>query len=179
MACNNTAYTLGGLNVSCKESSLGGIRAVYVGGFDDIKVEKADGKLGVVKISLAEGASKMKKYTLLKNSGNLVSELQTSDFAAPTWQNSVVLQFPKMNAKKRNEVMALLLTPSRVVVEDANGTLWLMGKDNYVDGTAGSGDTGTNSTDNNHYELTLQDISAELPFEVESVTGLVDDSVNA
>lgn len=180
--CTNIPYSINGLNIACKDSSLGGIKAVYVGGFDEVIVTPNSGSTVADKNTVTvtmSGSAKLKKYTLLKNSGNLVSEMQTSDYAAPTFQNSVVISFAKMEAKKRNEVMALLLTPSRVIVEDANGTLFLMGKDNYVEGVAGTGDTGTSGTDNNHYEITLQDISAELPFIVEMDMSIVDTSVNA
>ena len=45
---------------------------------------------------------------------------------------------------------------------------WYLGKDNYVECSAGSATTGTAASDANHYELTLSDTSAELPYEVDA-----------
>ena len=62
--------------------------------------------------------------------------------------------------------MALMMSACAVIVLDANGKYWYLGKDNYVECSAGSATTGTAASDSNHYELTLTDTSAELPYEV-------------
>jgi hypothetical protein len=74
----------------------------------------------------------------------------------------------KMETSKRLEIMALMMSACAVIVKDANDKYWYLGKDNYVECSAGSATTGTATSDANHYELTLSDTSAELPYEVDA-----------
>jgi hypothetical protein len=55
-----------------------------------------------------------------------------------------------------------------VIVKDANGKYWYLGKDEPVNASAGDGQTGTNRGDANRYTLTLQDNSLEMPYEVDA-----------
>ena len=164
MACNS--YTLSGINNVCKESSFGGIKEVFVAPFEDITSVSVDSGTSVITgITMASGKT-FSEYKLLKNTGSLTSTLNTSDTSASYFTNEVTLQFMKMETTKRLEIMALMLTSCAVIVKDANNKYWYLGKDNYVDCTAGSAQTGTAASDANHYELTLTDTSAELPYEV-------------
>ena len=72
----------------------------------------------------------------------------------------------KMETAKRIEIMALMMSACAVIVRDSNDKYWYLGKDNYVECSAGSAQTGTAISDSNHYELTLTDTSSELPYEV-------------
>ena len=74
----------------------------------------------------------------------------------------------KMETSKRMEIMALMMSSCAVIVKDANNRYWYLGKDNYVECSAGTATTGTAASDSNHYELTLSDTSAELPYEVDA-----------
>ena len=109
---------------------------------------------------------KFKQYKLLKSTGGLTSTLNASETSASYFTNEVTLQFMKMETSKRLEIMALMMSACAVIVLDANGKYWYLGKDNYVECSAGSATTGIASSDSNHYELTLTDTSAELPYEV-------------
>ena len=65
-----------------------------------------------------------------------------------------------------------------VIVKDSNNKYWYLGKDNYVECSAGTATTGTATSDANHYELTLSDTSSELPYEVDaSVIDSITDEV--
>lgn len=175
MACNS--YTLTGLNTACKESSFGGIREVFVAPYDDIASVSVATGTSLLTPTMVSG-KKFKQYRLLKNTGALTSTLNTSDTTTPYFTNEVTLQFMKMETSKRLEIMALLLSPCAVIVHDANGKYWYLGKDNYVEASAGTATTGTASGDANHYELTLQDTSLELPFEVaESVINSIVETI--
>ena len=72
--------------------------------------------------------------------------------------------------------MSLMMAACAVIVLDANGKYWYLGKDNYVECSAGTATTGTASSDANHYELTLSDTSTELPYEVDAtiISSIVD-----
>lgn len=164
MACNS--YTLGGWNDACKQSSFGGIKRVFIALIDDVESTSVDSS-GLLTPTMVTG-KKFQEYKLLKSTGSLTSTLNTSETSASYFTNEVTLQFMKMETGKRLEIMAIMMSSCAVVVEDGNGKLWYLGKDNYVECTAGSAQTGTAVADSNHYELTLTDTSAELPYEVDS-----------
>ena len=167
MACNS--YTLTGINNSCKETTFGGIKEVLIAPYEDVESTTVSTGTSLLTVTMASG-KKFKQYKLLKNTGSLTSTLNTSETSASYFTNEVALQFMKMETSKRIEIMALMLTSCAVIVKDANNKYWYLGKDNYVDCTSGSAQTGTAAGDSNHYELTLTDTSAELPYEVDSST---------
>lgn len=166
MACSS--YTLTGLNTICKETSFGGIKEVLIAPFDDITGITVDGTTHMITTIGVASAKPFKQYKLLKSTGGLTSTLNTSETSTSYFTNEVTLQFMKMETSKRMEIMALMMSACAVIVLDANGKYWYLGKDNYVEASAGSATTGTASSDANHYELTLSDTSAELPYEVDS-----------
>ena len=86
-----------------------------------------------------------------------------------------MLQFNRMETPKRVEMTALAQNELALIVKDANGKYWLLGKDEPVMATAGEGVTGTARGDRNGYGITLQDTSLEMPFEVDEtiVAGLI------
>ena len=165
MACNS--YTLAGLNTACKEPSFGGIKEVLIALYDDVAAVSVDSQTSLLTPSMASG-KKFKQYKLLKSTGGLTSTLNASETSTSYFTNEVTLQFMKMETSKRIEIMALMMSACAVIVRDANDKYWYLGKDNYVECSAGSATTGTATSDANHYELTLSDTSAELPYEVDS-----------
>ena len=173
MACNS--YTLTGLNTICKESSFGGVKEVLIALYDDVASTAVDGTTHLLTPTMVSG-KKFKQYKLLKSTSGLTSTLNTSETSASYFTNEVALQFMKMETQKRIEIMALMMSACAVIVKDANDKYWYLGKDNYVECSAGTATTGTATSDSNHYELTLQDTSAELPYEVDAdvITNIMD-----
>lgn len=165
MACNS--YTLTGLNTVCKEPSFGGIKEVLIAPYDDVTAVSVASGTSLLTPTMASG-KKFKQYKLLKSTGGLTSTLNTSETTTSYFTNEVTLQFMKMETSKRIEIMALMMSACAVIVKDANDKYWYLGKDNYVECSAGTATTGTATSDANHYELTLSDTSAELPYEVDS-----------
>lgn len=163
--CTSLAYTLEGMNVMCKESSFGGIKEVLVALYDDVASTSVDSGTTMLTPTMVSD-KKFKQYKLLKSTGGLTSTLNASETSTSYFTNEVTLQFMKMETSKRLEIMALMMSACAVIVLDANGKYWYLGKDNYVECSAGSATTGTATSDSNHYELTLTDTSAELPYEV-------------
>lgn len=174
MACNS--YTLTGLNTACKENSFGGIKEVLIALYDDVASVSVASGTSLLTPTMASG-KKFKEYKLLKSTGGLTSTLNTSETSASYFTNEVTLQFMKMETAKRIEIMALMMSQCAVIVRDANDKYWYLGKDNYVECSAGTAATGTATSDSNHYELTLTDTSMELPYEVDSsvISSLVDE----
>lgn len=163
MACN--IYSLSGLRNNCKESNIGGIKVVYVAPYDDVASVAVDAQTDMLTPTMVSG-KKFAEYKLLKSTSSLTSTLNTSETSASYFTNEVALQFSRLESAKRKEIMALMMAPCAVIVQDANGKYWYLGKDNYVECSAGSAQTGTAFGDFNHYELTLTDTSMELPYEV-------------
>lgn len=163
MACNS--YTLAGLNTACKEPSFGGIKEVLVALYDDVASTSVDSGTSMLTPVMVSGKT-FHEYKLLKSTGSLTSTLNASETSASYFTSEVTLQFMKMETAKRIEIMSLMMAACAVIVKDSNNKYWYLGKDNYVECSAGSATTGTASSDANHYELTLTDTSVELPYEV-------------
>ena len=175
MACNS--YTLTGLNTICKETSFGGIKEVLIAPYDDVASVSVASGTNLLTPTM-ESDKKFKQYKLLKSTGGLTSTLNTSETSASYFTNEVTLQFMKMETSKRMEIMALMMSSCAVIVKDSNNKYWYLGKDNYVECSAGTATTGTATSDANHYELTLSDTSSELPYEVDaSVIASITDEV--
>jgi hypothetical protein len=62
------------------------------------------------------------------------------------------------------------------IVKDANGLYWFLGNEEPLILSAGDGLTGTARGDRNGYSITLQDVSTELPVEVDgdAISGIVE-----
>lgn len=165
MACGS--YTLSGLNTACKEASFGGVKEVLIAPYDDISSLTVDTTTHLLTPTMVSGKT-FHEYKLLKSTGGLTSTLNTSETATNYFTNEVTLQFMKMETSKREEIMKLMMAQCAVIVLDMNGHYWYLGKDNYVECSAGTVTTGTATSDANHYELTLSDTSSELPYEVDA-----------
>lgn len=121
----------------------------------------------VSSITMASDA-KFKRYAFPRNTGSLSSNYAIDQTTGVRYVASdLVLQFNRMETAKRVEISALAQNDLVVIVKDANGKYWLLGKDDPVNATAGDGLTGTARTDRNGYSITLQDNSLEMPYEVD------------
>ena len=160
MSC--TSYTLKGITNDCS-TSKGGIREVYIADWQkDLFVL---GETSDTVASLKPDA-KFYKFFVKKNTSSFTSTA-TIDLANGVNYVSTELSlvFTKMETSKRLEMSALLLNDVAVLVVDANNKVWCLGKDNPVNATAGTGETGTAATDGNKYSITLTDESDTFPFE--------------
>lgn len=132
-------------------------------------IEKITAEEGVVKtITLTEG-EKFKSYYFNRNTGSMTSNYTLDPATGVRYVTTdLVLQFNRMETTKRIEVTALAQNELALIVKDANGKYWLLGKDEPVMATAGEGVTGTARGDRNGYGITLQDTSLEMPYEVDA-----------
>lgn len=171
MSC--TAYTLKGITNDCS-TSKGGIREVYIA--DWAKDLFTLGETSETVESLKADA-KFYKFFIKKNTSSFTSTA-TIDLANGVNYVSTELNlvFTKMETSKRIEMSALLLNDVAVLVTDANGKTWCLGKDNPVNATAGLAESGTAATDGNKFSITLTDESDTFPFEY---TGTLPTPANA
>lgn len=121
----------------------------------------------VSEITMAS-TDKFKRYAFPRNTGSLTSNYTIDPTTGVRYVVSdLVLMFNRMETAKRIEISALAQNDLVVIVKDANGKYWLLGKDEPVNATAGDGLTGTARADRNGYSITLQDNSLEMPYEVD------------
>lgn len=170
MACNQT---LAGLLKDCNPS-MGGIIEVLAANRDDIgAITLSEDKVS----EITTGAGKFHKYEFPRNTGSLSSNYQIAlENGTRYVVSDLVLVFNRMETAKRVEITALAQNNLILIVKDANGKYWLLGKDEPVVATAGDGLTGTARGDRNGYSITLQDNSHEMPYEVDEsiIAGLLE-----
>lgn len=163
MSCSQV---LNGIIRDCLPNQ-GGVAEIYAIAHENVS-EVTVGDNIITAITLASD-SKFTKYYLPKGTANMVS---TPTIDRATGVNYVAtdltIQFNRMSASKHIEVSALLASELAVIVKDANGVYWYLGKDEPVLATGGSGQTGTARTDGNFYQVILQDNSAMMPMEVDA-----------
>ena len=156
--------TLSGIAKDCG-SSMGGVVEIYVANASDVTAKTVtDNKISAITMV---STKYFHKYGFARNTGSLSSNYTIDETTGARFVASdLVLQFNRMETTKRVEISALAQGELVVIVKDANGLYWYLGKDAPVKATAGDGLTGTARADRNGYSITLQDNSLEMPFEV-------------
>ena len=164
MSCS--LNTLAGIAGSC-ESNQGGIIEVYINHFDQIdEVTVTSDKISA--ITLKSSGEKFHVYNFRRNTGSLTSTYTIDPANGVNFVTSdLTLVFAKQDTVKRIEISALALDDLVVIVKDANLRYWYLGKDEPVQASAATAQTGTARTDGNNYNITLQDTSLTLPYEVD------------
>lgn len=151
--------------------NIGGIKRVWLAEYDanDTIVMSADtdGNSFVSAVTFSDSAKTWNEFYLKKNSAQATSEYQVGDGGSVFCQTTLELNFNRQDAAKRAAIQSLALNELFVIYEDANGYKWFLGKDNPVTLSAGGGETGTQKTDLNKYNVSLVDDSMELPYRVD------------
>lgn len=139
--------------------SMGGIVKVWIANHDE-------GVLGTGGSSVDDSGTFF-EFVVRRESSSMTSTI-TADPKTHTRYvtTEVTLVFPHMDEDKRLELEKVIAADMAVVVKDANGKYWYLGKDNPVNVSAGTGQTGTAAGDSNNYTITLQDVSHSLPVAI-------------
>lgn len=168
--CN---VNIAGLCKDC-DASRGGIVEVYAANYADVTPAfRYDGeeqvpatRAEVTGITVSSGAS-FYKYEFRKGTGSMTSTLNIDEANGVNYVSTeLVLQFSKMETRKRIEMAALAVGELVFIVKDANGRYWYLGADEAVTASAGSGQTGQAIGDGNFYTITLLDNADSWPSEV-------------
>ena len=164
MSCSQV---LNGIAADC-QTNVGGIREVYIANYGDVTTVEIDDSSNMIKtITMAETA-KFKKYAFKKNTSSMTSTLNVDPANGVNFvQTDLTVVFAKQETVKRMEIAKLSLGELRVIVLDANGKYWFLGKEEFVSATSGTAETGTNRTDGNRYSIVLSDYSSSYPYEVD------------
>lgn len=172
MACKSA--TLAGLVKDCS-ANIGGIIEVAIVHKADISEITEDA--GKIKTITLKDTANFKRYQFNRGTGSMTSTYTIDNANGIRFVTTqLVLQFSRMETTKRVEISALAQDDFVAICKDANGVYWFLGKDEAVRLSAGDGQTGTARTDANRYSITLEDVSKDLPFEVEAsiVEALID-----
>lgn len=170
MAC---IQTLNGIQVDC-EPSMGGLKVVYIANWADVSdYTITDGQ--ITSITMADN-KKFKTYSFRRNTASMTSTLAVDPTNGVSVSTDVVLSFLKQDTQKRIEISALSIGELAMIVQDANGRYWYLGKDMPVMASAGTAESGTAYTDGNRYGITLQDNSKDYPYEVKTTPATTGDT---
>lgn len=154
---------LNGIQVDC-EPSMGGLKVVYIANsYDVADFTVTDGK--ITNIDMASGKT-FKTYSFRRNTASMTSTLSVDPANGTSVATDVSLSFLKQDTQKRIEISALSIGELVLMVQDANGRYWFLGKDMPVMASAGGAESGTTYTDGNRYTITLQDNSKDYPYEI-------------
>lgn len=165
MACS----TISGITYSLCESNMGGVKAIYLANREDVTAIQTGTDASITGtcitgITMASGKT-FQEFTVKKNTCSMTSTLNVGDNSTyVSTELAIVLR--RMDSAKRMAMNALILGECYAIVVDANNIAWLLGFDEAVTCSAGTGETGTAKSDANQYTLTLTDESLEYPYEI-------------
>lgn len=170
--CNQN---LSGIVLDC-QSSMGGIKTVYIANYGEVQSYELDEEKGVISGMTMVGEAKFKPYQFRKGTSNMTSTLTADETTGLNFVTTEVnLVFTKMDTVKRVELSALSIGQLAVIVLDSNGVYWYVTPDDYAAASAGGAETGTAKGDRNAFTLTLKAENITYPIEISStvVTGLI------
>ena len=164
MSCSQV---LNGIAADC-QTNVGGVREVYIANYGDVTAVTLDETSNMIKTITMADTAKFKKYAFKKNTSSMTSTLNVDPANGVNFvQTDLTVVFAKQETVKRMEIAKLSLGELRVIVLDANGKYWFLGKEEFVSATSGSAETGTNRQDGNRYSIVLTDYSSSYPYEVD------------
>lgn len=173
MACS-TLNT--GIQICLCDRSMGGIAEVYLANRDDVNIDgveasiDSDGLITDIPLIPTSGAIthyKFFKFAIRKNTGSMTSTLNVDENTGSSVSTDLVLDWRGMEYKKRKAMSAFLAGEFVAIVVDANKKKWFLGFNLPVSASAGTGETGTANTDANHYQITLNDVSNDWPYQID------------
>ena len=96
------------------------------------------------------------KYQLPINTAQFTETVTSSEQTGTTFYTTeLTIQLPKLTAALRNELKLMAQAKLAVVATDRNGVQWVLGYENGVNLTTGTGATGTAMGDLNGLTLTF------------------------
>lgn len=180
---NNFCYTdLSGIPLGC-DAALGGIKEVFVVPYTDL-VADADTLLPAYSVREATeikndviedfktktgSFSDYYRYRFKKETGSFETTVTKEENGAIFYESTINLVFGKQEVSKKKEVEQLAKGDLAMLVRDNNNKVWVFGMDYPVRLSEGSVETGTAFGDFNGYNLTFNDFSREMPYELGGV----------
>ena len=160
MACTQT---LAGIARDCL-ANMGGIKAVWLA--NAAKVDTVTVTAGAITAITMLNSETFKKYEFARGTSSMSSNYAVNAENGTTYvETDLLMVFNRMDTTKRLEIVALAQGELVAFVEDNNGKVWYLGKDEPLTINAADGLTGVARADRNGYSITLRDNSQELPME--------------
>ena len=160
-------------SLDCRDS-LGGIKSAYFIGWADVTaVTEA---AGVVTAITKTAGKTFYKYQLVRGTSMFQETINSSvENGTVFYQQELTIILNKLQTNTRNEILLLAKNNLMVIVEDNNGTFWLLGRLNALNITGGNSATGTAQGDRSGYTLTFTGGEKELAPSVQStiIAGLL------
>lgn len=153
---------------ACEANVAGGIAEVYIA--ERCDVDTITTTAGVVSNITMVGAVTFTTFQQKKNVANMTTTGNVSDSGVVTYTTDLNIKFNKLDAAKRLNFMALAQGDLIIIVRMVNGDYWLIGEELYASFSAGTINSGTNMTDAQQYDITLQEVSTYAPKKVEMAT---------
>ena len=161
-----TCTLTAGMPLKCLDS-IGGLKNVYISAFSDTTTFTVAADI----ITASANTGTFYTYKFRPQTASLTEEGSHSlENATNFWTQTLAMIFHKMETEKKINIMTLAGTQMHVIVEDQNGTYWLMGKENGVYLTASSSLSGTAYGDHNGYTISLQGLEPKMATELDSTT---------
>jgi len=136
----------------CKEQT-GGISAIYFANYDALSGQAAPA-LGI--IPELTGTVQLYKYSLPEYTASLTETINASVENGTYFVEQVIeMTLHKLRADERAEIKLLAAGRPKIIVEDNNGNLLLLGYEKGCNMSAGSAQSGTAAGDLSGYQLTF------------------------
>lgn len=157
MACILTT----GFALDCKDA-VGGIKNIWIIANSN-KGTFTKSASGTV-TAWTPVANSLFKYELRKASSSFETDVMTNATNGTTYyETKLSIQLNKMEVYKRNEIKLLAGAMVMIIVQDRNGTYWVLGDNNGCDLTTGKGTSGVAMGDMNGWSLEFTAMEEDMP----------------
>lgn len=155
MACSVT----NGRSLPCK-SGVGGLKAIYFAPYSTVIAALTD-TAGTITLTDTET---FYKYEIKGNSSLETSIVSSRENGTTYYESTLSATFTFLDVATQEQIKLLAYGRPQVVVEDYNGNVFLIGKDNGAEVTGGSIATGAAMGDLSGFTLTLVAQETAPPF---------------
>jgi hypothetical protein len=169
MACDITL----GRAEPCKQF-VGGVKNLYFINFDSTDEITKDVDGLITTIELVGGTTKVNAYKYeVRYGSDLTTNIQSSRENGTTLFEQVVnATFKGLNQEQNQELKLLAWGRPRIIVEDNNSNLWLVGEEHGADLTGGTLVTGNAMTDLYGATVTFTANEKDVPTQVVALTAV-------
>ena len=157
---------IAGMQMQC-ESNSGGIKNIFIANRSEIhSMDYADGNITGINMF---ASALFKPFEFRKGGASFTSTLTVDDSTGVNFfTNEVTINFARMDAVKRMELVALSKAELVVIIRDNNNVYHFLGMESPVYVSSAQGATGTAKTDANTYQVVLSDESLNYPPSVDA-----------
>lgn len=170
MAC---PISLSGIQLGCKDA-IAGVSEFYV--IDKNNITATPTLTNGVITTISTGVNNFSVYKVKKQTASFVQTATITDANDNyMFTNDLIVKFNKLETSKRTELEQLIKGQLAIIIKLNNGSYWFMGYDNEVTVTTLVGNSGVAFGDANGYDVTFQDLSFKMCYEVSSsvITALI------